>query len=132
LGIRASLSEALRRRKEDPGTSLAQAGIIKGMTVADVGAGYGYYAFPAAGIVGSDGMVYAIEPNARRAREISTRAGETGIKNVTVLVSGAEEVKALENGAIDFAISMSSFHHFADAERALEELGRIVKPGGKI
>jgi SAM-dependent methyltransferase len=33
---------------------------------------------------------------------------------------------------VDVAISMASFHHFVDARKALHELRRVVKPGGRV
>lgn len=127
-----SLLEALRRRRAPPEARLAEIGLTKGMKVADIGAGYGYFAFPAAEIVGGDGMVYAVEPNPKRSEEISRRVEERGVKNIEVIVAGAEDLAGIPSGEVDAAISMSSFHHFADAQAALLELRRIVKPGGLV
>ncbi len=77
-----SLIEALRRRRCSPEARLAEVGVAKGMRVADVGAGYGFFAFPTAEVVGEEGTVYAIEPNPKRAAEISKRAEEVGAKNL--------------------------------------------------
>ena len=128
----SSFLEALRRRRSPPEARLAEVGLAKGMKVADIGAGYGFYAFPASEIVGEEGVVYAVEPNPKRAREISKRAGELGVKNLKVLEAGAEDIGGIPSGEVEVAMSMSSFHHFADQQRALLELRRIVKPGGLI
>jgi len=128
----ASLVESLRRRRAPPEARLAEIGVAKGMRVADIGAGYGYFAFPAAEMVGKEGIVYAVEPDPKRAAEISRRAVEKGANNLRVLVAGAEDLSGIPDGEVDVAISMASFHHFADAQRALDELKRIVKPGGRV
>lgn len=128
----ASLLEALRRRGAPPEARLAEIGLAKGMKVADIGAGYGYFTLPAATMVGEEGTVYAVEPNPNRAHEISRRAGERHIKNIEVLVAGAEDLAGIPSGEVDAAISMSSFHHFADPQDALLELRRIVKRGGQV
>jgi len=127
-----SLVEAFRRRRTPPEERLAEAGVVKGMKVADIGAGYGYFAFPAAEIVGGEGMVYAVEPDQKRAEEMSKRAEDRGVKNVKVLVNGAEDLSGIPSGGVDVAISMASFHHFADERRALLELKRVVRPGGLV
>jgi ubiquinone/menaquinone biosynthesis C-methylase UbiE len=127
-----SLLEAIRRRRAPPEARLAEIGLAKGMKVADVGAGYGYFALPAAEIVGEEGVVYAVEPNPKRAEEISRRAEERGVKNIEVLVAGAEDLAGIPTGGVDVAISMASFHHFVDARRALLELRRVVRPGGMV
>jgi ubiquinone/menaquinone biosynthesis C-methylase UbiE len=128
----ASLLEALRRRRSPPEARLAEIGLAKRMKVADIGAGYGYFTLPVAEMVGEEGMVYAVEPNPKRAEEISRRVEERGVKNVKVLVAGAEDLASIPSGEVDAAISMSSFHHFTDQRAALLELRRIVKPGGLI
>jgi len=128
----SSLLEAVRRRRSSPEARLAEIGLSKGMKVADIGAGYGYYAFPAAEIVGKDGMVYAVEPDPKRAEEISRRVLERGVRNVKVVQASAEEIAGISSGEVHVAISISSFHHFADVQRGLLELRRIVKPGGLV
>jgi len=127
----SSLLEALRRRLP-PEARLAEVGVARGMKVADIGAGYGFFAFPAAEIVGDEGVVYAVEPNRRRAAEIAKRVEERGVKNLKVLEAWVEDMSEISAGEVDVAISMSSFHHFADAKRGLVELGRIVRPGGLV
>ncbi|HVB96050.1 MAG TPA: class I SAM-dependent methyltransferase [Nitrososphaerales archaeon] len=128
----ATLAETLRRRRAPPEARLAEVGLAKGMKVADIGAGYGYFALPAAEMVGEEGAVYAVEPNTKRAEEISKRAEEMGVKNIKVLASGAEDLAGIPAGEVDVAISMSPFHHFADTRRVLLELRRVVKPGGLV
>ena len=127
----SQLIEALSRRRVPAEERLEDAGVRAGMKVADLGAGYGFFAFPAAQMVGVDGIVYAVEPNPKRAGDISQRAGRRGAKNIVVVVSGAEDLSALPSGGIDLAMSISSFHHFARPEKALSEMGRVVKPGGR-
>lgn len=127
----SQLIEALWRRHAPAEERLEDAGVRAGMKVADLGAGYGFFAFPAAQMVGDDGIVYAVEPNRKRAEDISQRAGRRGTKNIVVVVSGAENLSALPSGEIDLAMSISSFHHFAQPEKALDEMGRVVKQGGR-
>ena len=58
------------------------------MKVADVGSGYGFFAFPAAEMVGDEGVVYAVEPNVQRAAEISKMIAKRDVKNLKVLEAG--------------------------------------------
>lgn len=111
---------------------LAEVGVAKGMKIADVGAGYGFFAFPAAEVVGDEGLVYAIEPDPKRAAEMTKDAEEEGVKNLKVLEAGAEDLSRIATGDVDIAMSMSSFHHFVDHRKALLEMKRIVKPGGLV
>jgi ubiquinone/menaquinone biosynthesis C-methylase UbiE len=127
-----SLLEAFRRRRAPPEARLAEAGLTKGMRMADIGAGYGFFAFPAAEMVGEEGFVYAVEPDPRRAEEISKRAATRGVKNLKVLVTGAEDLAEIPDRGVDLAVSMSSFHHFSDVQKALAEMERVVRPGGSV
>jgi ubiquinone/menaquinone biosynthesis C-methylase UbiE len=126
------LLEPLRRRRERPEVRLRDAGMAVGLRVADIGAGYGYYAIPALEIVGAEGFVYAVEPNPKRASEISKRIGKLGAHNFKVLEATAEDLGEIPPGDVDVAIAMSSFHHFEDRRKALQSLRRIVRPGGTI
>ncbi|HUI00315.1 MAG TPA: class I SAM-dependent methyltransferase [Nitrososphaerales archaeon] len=124
--------EYFRRRSAPPEGRLAEAGVASGMRVADLGAGYGYYSFAAAKLVGPEGKVYAVEPDPKRAAEIRRRAGEAGASNVVVVVAGAEDMGEIPDREVDRAISMASFHHFADPAKALAEVSRVVRPGGEV
>ena len=128
----SSLLEAIKWRHGHPEVRLAEVGVARGMKVADVGAGYGFFVFPAADMVGQQGKVYAVEPDPRRAEDISRTARDKGAQNVKVLKAKAEDMKEIPSGEVDLAISMSSFHHFSDKGKALLEIRRIVKPGGLI
>jgi FkbM family methyltransferase len=128
----SSLLEAVKWRHGPPEVRLAEVGVAKGMKVADIGAGYGFFAFPAAEMVGEEGVVYAVEPDPRRAGQISKTAITRGAKNVKVLNEKAEAMEGIPTGSVDIAISMSSFHHFSDKRKSLLEMRRIVKPGGLI
>jgi len=132
VGAWSSFLETLRGWRGTPQERLAEVGLVRGMNVADVGARYGYFAFPAAEIVGQEGKVYAIEPNPGRARDISKTAEKRGTKNVVVLETGVEDLGEVPSLSVDLAMSMSSFHHFGNADRGLVELRRVVKPGGRI
>jgi ubiquinone/menaquinone biosynthesis C-methylase UbiE len=126
------LLESLRIRRDSPEARMLDAGLAAGLRVADIGAGYGYYAIPASEIVGADGIVYAVEPDHKRAKDISKRAAKLGAKNIRVLETTAENLDGIPSGDVDVAIAMSSFHHFEDRRKALQALRRIVRHGGTI
>lgn len=128
----ASLVEYLRRRRCSPEVRLAEVGVAKGMKVADIGAGYGFFAFPAAQVVGEGGLVYAIEPDRKRVAEMTKDVLEEGVKNLKVVEATAEDLRAIATADVDIAMSMASFHHFVDQRKGLLEMKRIVKPGGLV
>jgi len=69
-------------------------GVTTGQKVVDIGAGRGYFTSPAGEVVGSGGIVYAVEPDPARSDRIRKRIAGEGIENVSVLTFGAEELGA--------------------------------------
>ena len=124
--------EAIRKARQDRKKILWEAGVREGMRVADVGAGYGYFALPAASMIGPQGELLAVEPDPKRAREIAERAKSERLQNVRVVQSKAEEMSQIATGTVDLALVMSSFHHMADRRAALKEIRRVLKPGGGL
>ena len=61
---RFPVEDAIRKRWHDPAKTLKAAGLTKGMTFIDLGCGEGFFAIPAAQIVGEKGRVYAVDINA--------------------------------------------------------------------
>ncbi|MGF1538747.1 MAG: methyltransferase domain-containing protein [Elainellaceae cyanobacterium] len=45
---------------------------------------------------------------------------------------GSADSLPLPNGAVDVVVSTSAFHYFRDPHQALREMGRVLKPGGRI
>jgi ubiquinone/menaquinone biosynthesis C-methylase UbiE len=101
---------------------LDQCGIRRGTRVLDVGCGTGLSAQPLAmrGV-----QITALDPSA----EMLTLA-ERNIPTATFVRGHVEELPFPDRG-FDAAICAQAFHWF-DAERALAELMRVVKPGGPI
>ena len=128
--MRFSLPERLRALRQEPMAAVRKMGVTKGQRVMDIGAGLGYFTIPAAAIVGGTGIVYAIEPDPARSEKISKRITNEGVKNVSVLTAGAEELGGIPSGCIDLAFSAFSLHHFKDRKAALSEIKRVLRSGG--
>ncbi len=60
-----------------------------GMVVADVGAGYGYYSVLLADLVGPDGHVYAVEPDAEAASWLRRSLALNGFERQTTVCDAA-------------------------------------------
>ncbi len=99
-------------------------------TLLDAGCGPGQLAiaigrrFPGLKVTGLDNnpdMLAAAERNRFRAF----------ITNVT-FQPGDVQLLPYADGSFDFAVSTLSLHHWQDARGALAELGRVLKPGGRL
>jgi SAM-dependent methyltransferase len=102
-----------------------------GEQVLDVGAGMGPAVLAATYRVGN-GRVFAVDPSPlmrgiMRMRRISRRLGG----RLVVLEGKAEELP-LEAASIDAAWSINCVHHWGDDEKACQEFGRVIRPGGRL
>jgi ubiquinone/menaquinone biosynthesis C-methylase UbiE len=96
--------------------------------VLDLGCGTGWASRRIARIVASGEVVGldVADEMLRRAEEASA-----GIGNVRYLWGSAESIPAQDN-AFTKILSVESFYYYADQGRALDELHRVLAPGGKL
>ncbi len=80
-----------------------EAGIQPGMTVADVGAGDGYFTFRLAERVGPDGRVYANDIDNRALQVVRDKCREEDIRNVAVIF-GKEDDPLLPEKSMDIVL----------------------------
>lgn len=130
--VRLLFEDRLKALQDEPRARLAKAGVAEGMRVVDLGAGRGLYSLLSAKIVGRGGVVYAVEPDARRVATIARRVEEERLDNVKVLKTGAENLAEIPSSTIDLAFALNSIHHFDDKRAAFAEVMRVLKRGGKF
>jgi SAM-dependent methyltransferase len=107
------------------------AGITRGMTVADIGTGSGYYAMRLAPVVGGRGRVLAQDIDARTLQLLEWRAKKAKLNNVvTVLGNGANA--RLPLFSTDVAIMAHVYHEVAQPYQLLDKLRRSLRPGGRL
>lgn len=120
-----------RRKWLVPETILSRAGLAPGMTFADIGCGEGYFAIPAARIVGPAGRVIAVDINPDSIARLKENAFAERLGNITALPGSAESTIPCERCA-DFAFLGTVLHDFADPTAALRNIRAILKPGGRL
>ena len=119
-----------RVRETDPFGLLRAAGLVGGMTVVDYGAGPGFFALPAAEIVGSSGRVIAVDVEPRMRDELCRRAAEMGAMHVEAV----EKSGHLEGSIADLVIAALFLHDLSADQRnvALPELRRLCSRAGRL
>jgi SAM-dependent methyltransferase len=102
----------------------------EGMHVLDAGCGAGDDARAMAAIVGPAGRVVGLDSSATMVETAKTRtsAGNTSIE----FVQGSLYELPFPDDSFDAARSDRVFQHLAEPERALRELMRVTKPGGRV
>ncbi|HDP95498.1 MAG TPA: class I SAM-dependent methyltransferase [Candidatus Aminicenantes bacterium] len=111
-----------------PLDTLKKLGLKAGDHMADIGCGTGFFAIPAATIVGPTGRVIGIDPSLEMRQDLEMRAREAGVR-VHVLEGRAKDLP-LESESVTFALMVNVLHEVESPERALKEMFRILSPGG--
>jgi SAM-dependent methyltransferase len=106
-------------------------GIAPGKSVADIGAGSGWFTVRAAKSVGADGLVYAIDINPDAVRYIGERAQKEQIRNVKTILSKADD-PLLPARSVDAVLLLKTYHEVAQPVVLLRNLRAALRPGAKV
>ena len=106
-------------------------GITPGMTVADVGAGSGYYVARLSPIVGPNGRIFAEDVTPEYLRSLRKRVGELGLHNVTIS-RGEPHDPRLPPASVDIAILVHMYHEIAQPYGLLYNLVPALKPDARV
>ena len=109
---------------------LKEAGIESGFSVLDFGCGPGGYIVPLVELVGPSGKIYALDIHPLAIREVKKIAARQGINNIEVIESDCNT--GLPDNTVDTALLYDVFHDLARPDDILQELHRILKPGGVL
>ena len=106
----------------------AVSGAAGDMAVADIGTGTG---FVAAGIAPKVGRVLAVDNSPAMLEVARKNLAELGIANVQLLV-GDIVALPLKSASVDAAFANMVLHHAEDPGVMLQDMVRVVKPGGTV
>lgn len=112
-------------------TMLEMAGIAAGDRVLDVAAGAGEQSVTAGKIVGPDGYVLATDISPNILSYVQQMARDAGLHNIETAVMDGENL-TLTDGSFDAVISRVGLIYFPDQQKALQEIWRVLRPGGKV
>jgi len=105
--------------------------IKPGMTVADIGAGTGYFEPWLSRAAGDAGTVLALDIEPDMVRYLKERASREHLANVRSALVPTDDPK-LPAGSIDRILVVDTWHHIADREAYAAKLHSALKPGGKV
>ena len=109
---------------------LKMAGIATGHRVLDVAAGAGEQSVTAAKKVGPSGYVLATDISPEILAFAQKLAKDSGLNNIETQVMDGENL-TVPDATFDAVISRVGLIYFPDQQRALREMLRALKPGGK-
>ncbi|MFC3713560.1 class I SAM-dependent methyltransferase [Sphingoaurantiacus capsulatus] len=110
---------------------MALLGVKPGMTVADIGAGNGYYTVRLSKQVGENGRVFAEDIMPAYVDRLRGRVEAEGLPNVTVTLGEPHDPK-LPTGEADLALLMHMYHEVEQPFGLLWHLHAALKPGGRV
>jgi SAM-dependent methyltransferase len=106
--------------------------VAEGTTVADVGAGGGWFTMRLARRVGRHGRVYAVDVQRLMIEAIRRRIEREGLTTHVTLVLGEPADPKLPSNALDAVLIVDAFHEMADPVLLLKNVARTLRPQGRI
>ena len=106
-------------------------GIKNGKTVADIGAGSGWFTVRAAKRVASNGLVLAVDINPQATRYIGERAQKEHLQNIKTIQSQPDD-PLLPAGSVDAVLMLKTYHEIAQPVTLLRNLRAALRPGAKV
>ena len=124
-------TEGARDKLDEARAVMDKAGVKPGMTVADIGAGEGYYTIRLANRVGDKGRVLAedIMPEVRD--RLAERAARERLDNVSVRLGDPANPR-LPPGSFDRVLMVHMYHEVQQPYEFLWNVRPALKPGGEL
>ena len=110
---------------------LEMAGITEGHRVLDIAAGAGEQSITVSKRIGPSGYILATDISSNILEYAKLVARQAGANNIETKVMDGENLE-LEDETFDAVISRVGLIYFPDQQKALQEMLRVLKPGGKI
>jgi predicted methyltransferase len=123
--------EASRDKAGEASNVIRILGIRPGQTVADIGAGSGYYTMRVSPVVGPKGLVIAQDIVPRYLAQLKARVRKAGLRNVR-FVLGTPVDPRLPAARVDTALLIHMYHEIAQPYALLYKLRAALKPDGRV
>jgi ubiquinone/menaquinone biosynthesis C-methylase UbiE len=124
-------TETARDSVNEARAVMDRGGVARGMTVADIGAGEGYYTVRLAKRVGAHGRVLAEDIVPATRDRLAERVGRERLDNVSVRL-GAPADPRLPAGSFDRVLMVHMYHEIGEPLAFLWNLRPALKPGGLV
>jgi precorrin-6B methylase 2 len=120
------------REAEEKSDALVEAlEIPEGGTIADVGAGTGYFTWRLARRAGPAGKVIAVDIQQRMLDLAAETVRRHGLSNVEYVL-GKDSDPRLPARSFDMVFIAHSYHEFSEPEKTMEAIRQSLKPAGRL
>ena len=106
-------------------------GLRPGQTVADLGAGTGYFTRPLSEAVGPKGTVLAVDVEPNLVAYLRERAARERLSNVRA-IQAAPHDPHLPAAGVDAVLVVDTYHHIDDRIGYFRRLQRALRPQGRV
>ncbi|MEC0243708.1 class I SAM-dependent methyltransferase [Paenibacillus dokdonensis] len=124
----AKLDNPERRKNLPPEQLLDLLGLTGSEDILDVGAGGGYFTFPA--VERTSGIVYALDAQSAMLEYLKSRMEEQKIGRIKIIEGEAEHIP-MEDEKVDAVICSMVLHEVDPPDQGLREIQRVLKKGGR-
>ena len=131
LGANEFSTETARDNRGEAETVMDLAGIEPGMTVADIGAGEGYYTVRLAERVGADGRVLAQDIDRDALDRLGARVERERLDNVSIKLGQGDDPRLPEN-SFDRIFLVHMYHEVREPYAFLWRLWPALRKGGQV
>lgn len=125
------LTRPERDAEEQPDRVVRELKIAPGSTVADLGAGVGYFTWRLAGAVGPAGKVIAVDIQPGMIERLRRNLAKRGITNVEPVL-GSEEDPKLAPNSVDLVLLVDVYHELQKPEQTMARVRRALRPDGRL
>lgn len=124
-----AFDDPARDQWQMPDRVIATLGLKPGMSVADIGAGTGYFSTRLAR-VSPKVSVYAVDVEPAMVDHLKKRAQAEKLANVTAVLAAAASPNLA--APVDVVLVVDTYHHLPDRPSYFRELRKSLKPGGRV
>jgi len=122
-----------RKQQHNPETVLNEAGVKKGMIIADLGSGPGFFTIPMAQITGEKGLVYAVDSNQAMLDGLKENIAKSEV-NPSIIKMVRSDVchTGIPKESVDLVFFANVLHEVGDKKSFFQEVRRISRPTAYI
>jgi len=124
-------NEIAAREEKESANVIPYLEMKKGDSVADLGAGGGYFSFKLAEAVGDSGKVYAVDIDPESIAFIRKKIAEKKAGNIEAVLASYDDSR-LKPASVDLVFIRNAYHDFQNRVPYFTRLKSVLKPGGRI
>ncbi len=119
----------------NPFKLLERVGIKAGQRVADLGCGsLGHFVFPAAQLIGPEGIVYAVDIQRSVLEQVEKTAKQEQMFNVACVWSDIDVYGAtrIDAASLDLTLLINNLYLSQNRPQLVKEIARLTRSGGRV